>query len=262
MSTLQAVLWDVDGVLAESERDGHRVAFNLAFEIEGLPWRWSDDHYGELLRITGGRERLLKDMTLRSDAPATVDEREALARKLHRRKNQFYAELVASGVVPLRAGVAALMDECSARGVRMGIVTTTSRVNVEALMQVNLGSGWHERFAVLVCGEDVRKKKPDPEAYQLALRTLDLGPLEAVAIEDSPGGVAAARGADLPVVVTRSTYFENATLEGAVAIGPGLHSRNGWRPGLRADAANANAPVTLDDIQGWCAQMDTVSQFG
>ncbi len=261
MTALKAVLWDVDGTLAESERDGHRVAFNRAFEALGLDWRWTEERYGDLLRITGGRERVLHDMTRRSDAPATGDEREALAREIHGRKNRFFAELVAGGVLPLRPGVENLMRECAAAGVRMGIVTTTSRVNAEALLRANLGPRWRERFDAVVCGEDVDRKKPDPQAYLLALQALDLDPLDAVAIEDSPGGVAAARAADVPVVVPLSAYFAHAIIEGAVAIGPGLHQRSGWRPSLRPGLA-ADAPVGLDDIQGWCAQMDLVSQFG
>lgn len=260
MGQLKAVLWDVDGTLAESERDGHCVAFNQAFEALGLPWRWSAERYGELLRITGGRERLMHDMTTRSDAPGTSAEREALARELHRRKNLFFGELVRGSKLPLRPGVAQLLDECTARGVKMGIVTTTSRVNADALLQAHLGPRWPQRFGAVVCGEDVRQKKPDPEAYLIALRLLDLGPLDAVAIEDSPGGVAAARAAHVPVVVPLSLYFVDATIEGAVAIGPGLHTRQGWRPALRADA-EGDGPVRLDDLQAWCAEMDTVSQY-
>lgn len=260
MSTLKAVLWDVDGTLAETERDGHRVAFNQAFAEHGLPWRWDEARYGELLRVTGGRERLLLDMSTRGDAPALPDEREALARAVHATKNRHYAALVQAGGLPLRPGVHALMDECTAQGLRMGIVTTTSRSNVQALMQQHLGARWRERFGCVVCGEDVTRKKPDPQAYQLALRELKLGALEAVAIEDSPGGVAAARAADVPVVVALSAYFETATFEGAVAIGPGLHQRGGWRPTLAAQSGEG--PVRLDDIRAWCQQMDLVSQFG
>lgn len=258
MSRLQAVLWDVDGVIAESERDGHRVAFNRAFESLGLSWRWSEARYGELLRITGGRARLMHDMTVRSDAPATADEREALALELHRRKNACFGELARDPGVPLRPGVRALMDDCAAHGVRMGIVTTTSRVNVEALLGAQLGPRWRERFAAVVCGEDVLARKPDPEGYRLALRTLGIGPLEAVALEDSPGGIAAARTADVPVVVPLSAYFAAATIDGALAIGPGLHTRAGWRPAL---AGAGDGPVGLDDLRAWCTQMDTVSQF-
>jgi len=259
MTRLQALLWDVDGTLAETERDGHRVAFNLAFEACGIAWRWDEAQYGELLRISGGRERLMFDMNRRADAPP-VAERDAVARAIHARKNAFYAALVDAGGIPLRAGVLALMRQCRERGVRMAIATTTSRSNLEALMRVHLGPGWAEGFAVTVCGEDVQLKKPDPEVYLEALRALAISPLEAVAIEDAPGGVAAARAADIPVVVTRSTYFARAPIEGAVAVGPGLHDRRGWRPGLAAGAA-PDAGVGLDDIEAWCAQMDSVCDY-
>ncbi len=260
MNRIQALLWDVDGTLAETERDGHRVAFNLAFADVGLPWRWDEARYGELLAVTGGRERLLHDMQRRSDAPATADEREALARQIHRRKNAHYADLLRQSRLPLRGGVRALMDECRARGVRMAVTTTTSRVNVDALLGMTLGADWRSRFAAVVCGEDVQRKKPDPEVYLRALALLDIGPLEAVALEDSPGGVAAARAAHVPVVVARSAYFADATIEGGIAIGPGLDSCRGWRPAVRPDLSRD--AVGLDDLQAWCAQMDTVSQFG
>jgi HAD superfamily hydrolase (TIGR01509 family) len=259
MTRLKALLWDVDGTLAETERDGHRVAFNLAFEACGVPWRWDEAHYGELLRITGGRERLMFDMNQRSDAPAFAD-RDALARTVHAKKNVLYAELLQEKGIPLRPGVAALMQQCRECGVRMGIATTTSRSNVEALLGVHLGRDWQQAFAVVVCGEDVRSKKPDPEVYQRALNALAIGPLEAVAIEDAPGGLAAARAADIAVVVTRSAYFASAPIEGAVAVGPGLHERRGWRPALRAHAEGATG-VGLDDIEAWCAQRDSICDF-
>lgn len=258
MSRLQAILWDVDGTLAETERDGHRTAFNRAFQTLNLPWRWDEARYGELLAVTGGRERLLADMATRSDAPATSSEREALARELHALKNRYYAELVEAAQLPLRPGVAGLMREALERGLRMAITTTTSRSNVDALMKVHMGPDWKSSFAAVVCGEDVKAKKPDPEVYLIALAQLGLQPLETVAIEDSPGGVAAARAAEVPVIVARSAYFANATLEGAIAIGPGLHTREGWRPALRG----SEGPVGIDDLQAWHAQMDTVSQFG
>ncbi len=260
MNRIKALLWDVDGTLAETERDGHRVAFNRAFADLGLPWRWNEAHYGVLLHVTGGRERLLHDMKTRSDAPPTAAERESLARDLHQRKNLHYAELQRRSCLPLRGGVRALMEECRTRGVRMAITTTTSRSNVGALLCIVLGPDWRTWFDAVVCGEDVQRKKPDPEVYQRALQLLGIGPLEAVALEDSPGGVAAARAADIPVVVARSVYFADATIEGAIAIGPGFDTRGGWRPALRTDAARNT--VTLDDIEAWCAQMDTVSQFG
>ena len=257
---LQALLWDVDGTLAETERDGHRVAFNRAFEDAGLAWRWSVPRYGELLAVTGGRERLLHDMAARSDAPVLHAEREALARALHQRKNAVYAEIVAAGGVRLRPGVPELLDECRQRGLRMAVTTTTSRTNVEALLRAHLGPGWAGAFAALVCGEDVERKKPDPEVFTIALRQLGINPLDGLAIEDSPGGVAAARAAGVPVVVTRSAYFETATVEGAVAIGPGLGQRSGWRPAAPESAGPER--ITLDDLAGWHRRMERVSAHG
>jgi len=252
---MKALIWDVDGTLVETERDGHRVAFNLAFESFGLPWRWGEARYGELLRVTGGRERLLCDMATRGDAPALAAERAALAQALHDTKNRLYAERVAAGCVALRDGVAALMQQCDEAGITMAIATTTSRCNVDALLQATLGAGWRGRFAAQVCGEDVRHKKPDPEVYLQVLQALRLSPLDAVAIEDSPGGVAAAQAAEVPVLVTRSAYFADAPLAGAIAIGPGLHTRRGWRP-----APGGDGPVTLADIARWHREMDSVSE--
>jgi HAD superfamily hydrolase (TIGR01509 family) len=253
MHRLKALLWDVDGTLAETERDGHLVAFNMAFDACGLPWRWSESAYGDLLRITGGRERLMFDMSQRADAPP-LSERDAVARAIHAKKNALYAALVRSHAIALRGGVQALMQQCRERGVRMGITTTTSRSNVDALLSVNLGPRWADGFAVIVCGEDVQHKKPDPEVYVKALRALDIGPLEAVAIEDSPGGVLAARAANIPVVVTRSTFFATTPIEGAIAIGPGLHDRRGWQPALLTAVGPAQG-VGLDDIERWRVQM-------
>ena len=259
MARLKALFWDVDGTLAESERDGHLVAFNRAFEACDVPWRWDAALYGDLLRITGGRERLMFDMNRRADAPQAA-EREAVARAIHAKKNTYYAELVSSGAIPLRDGVLALMQQCRERGVRMGICTTTSRSNLDALLRAHLGPRWADGFAVTVCGEDVQHKKPDPEVYVKAVRALGIGPLEAVAIEDAPGGLAAGRAADIPVVVTRSAYFAKAPIEGAVAVGPGLHDRRGWRPALQIDADDKRG-VGLDDIETWCAQMDSICDY-
>lgn len=247
---LAAVLWDVDGTLAETERDGHRVAFNRAFEACGLPWRWNDRDYGPLLRVSGGVERLMHDMASRADAPASVEERAALARAIHARKNTYYAELVRDGAIPLRHGVMALMRECRERDLAMGITTTTSRANVDALLTVHLGENWRPWFAVVVCSEDVQRKKPDPEVYVRAVAALGLSPHRVLAIEDSPDGAAAATAAGVPVIVARSAYFAGAHIDAALAVGPGLHERPGWQPtlSLRNDSG---AMVGLEDLEAW-----------
>lgn len=251
---LQAVLWDVDGTMAETERDAHRVAFNLAFERFALPHRWSVAHYGALLPVAGGRERLLHDMASWPDAPADAAAREALARALHAEKTRHYLDLLATDGIPLRPGVLALIEECMARGVAMGITTTTSRDSLAALLRPALGDRWHERFAVRLCGEDVTRKKPDPEVYAQAAARLGLPPGECVALEDSPAGLAAATGAGVPVVITRSVYFPTVEMPAAAAVGPGLHTRLGWAPAL-ADATSptrGGAGVGLDDLAAWC----------
>jgi HAD superfamily hydrolase (TIGR01509 family) len=258
--TLQALLWDVDGTLAETERDGHRVAFNLAFQDLGLPWRWDVPHYGTLLRTMGGRERLLHDMQQRADAPSAPAEREALVRELHRRKNAHYAALVAEGGIVLRQGVPELLDEAAARGLRQAIATTSSRTNVDAMLRRALGAAWGDRFGAVVCGEDVARKKPDPEVYLLALRALDLPPRCTLALEDAPAGVAAARAAQVPVVVTRSDYFADDPVEDVLALGPGLHAAAAWQPAL--PRVGAGARVALDDLVHWHARGERVSHRG
>ncbi len=262
---LKALIWDVDGTLAETERDGHRIAFNRAFEALGLPQRWSEARYGELLHITGGRERLLHDMAHRSDQSVPATDREALAAELHRRKNAHYAELMASRTLTLRPGVAELIDEAATRGLVQAIATTTSRANVEALLRLHFGASGARCFRTMVCGEDVRHKKPDPEVYRRCLEQLDLGPLEAVAFEDSPGGAAAAGAAGVPVVVTPSHYFAHQSFEGVLAIGPGLETRRGWRPpaagGVVGGAVGTDPRVGLDQVLAWFEKGETVSAF-
>jgi HAD superfamily hydrolase (TIGR01509 family) len=256
---LSAVLWDVDGTLAETERDGHRVAFNRAFESCGLPWRWDDRYYGPLLRVSGGFERLLHDMANRADAPVSLEERAALARAIHTKKNAYYAELVHSGALALRHGVMALMRECREHDVTMGTTTTTSRANDEALLKVHLGARWREWFAVVVCGEDVERKKPDPEVYARAVAALGLSPHDALAIEDSPDGAAAASAAGVPVIVALSTYFADTHIEGALAVGPGLHERQGWQPGLRVQN-DSRETVGLADLEAWWRRTRSAAQ--
>lgn len=248
---LEAVLWDVDGTLAETERDGHLVAMNAAFEQLEVPWRWSAGRYGYLLRVAGGYERLLFDMESQPQAPAAMEERQALAKRIHELKNRRYAELVTSGALPLRPGVRELFADCAGAGVRMAIVTTTSRGNVAALLGAHLGSRWQERFAAVVCAEDAPVKKPDPQAYQLVLERLQLPAAATVAIEDSRMGLQAAGAVGIPVLITRSIYFAHDSVAEALAVGPGLGTVSGWIPA--ADADRAADRVGLAQIRCWHA---------
>jgi beta-phosphoglucomutase-like phosphatase (HAD superfamily) len=246
---IRALLWDVDGTLAETERDGHRVAFNRAFADSGVPWRWDERHYGELLRITGGRERLVHDMQRAKRAPDEPAAREALAATLHRRKNAHYQGIVQDGHVHLRAGVAELLGDCARAGVLLGIVTTTSRGNVEALLGHHLGRDWSARFATVVCAEQAPRKKPDPQAYAAALQGLGLPASATLAIEDSPAGVEAAQRAGVPVIVTPSYYFP-ACPPDVLACGPSLGSRDGWVPPAQAGTTR----IDLKQLERWHQQ--------
>jgi HAD superfamily hydrolase (TIGR01509 family) len=230
---LRALIWDVDGTVAETERDGHRVAFNQAFEAMGIAWRWDTPTYGALLQVTGGRERLLHSMQGRADAPATAEERDQLARELHRRKNDFYAALVARGGIKPRPGVRRLMDECERAGVAMAIATTTSASNVQALFASLFGAGWRARFKAVVCAEDAPDKKPDPQVYLVALEHLRVLPRDAFALEDSPNGLRAARAAAVRCGITRSAYFAAAEFEGAAWV---------------RDDLDTPTPLTLDTL--------------
>jgi HAD superfamily hydrolase (TIGR01509 family) len=219
---LRALIWDVDGTLAETERDGHRVAFNEAFAAMGLSWRWSVAHYGELLTTSGGLERLQRDLAERDDAPRSAVERLALARELHRRKNAAYLKRMSAGAIALRPGVTRLMAQAQAHDTRLAIATTTGRANVDALLSHALGLNWAERFGAVVCADDAPLKKPHPQAYHLALQRLRLRADEALAVEDSPQGVASARAAGIEVLLTRSTYFSSWHGDGAIAVCDGL----------------------------------------
>ena len=240
-------MWDVDGTLAETERDGHRIAFNQAFAALAVPWRWSEARYGELLAVAGGRERLLHDMQFQEHAPADLAEREQLAARLHRRKNELYAAIVARGDLPLRPGVSELFRDCTEAGVRMAIVTTTSRANVDALLTTHLGKGWSGQFAAVVCAEEAPNKKPDPQAYRIALHALKVENRDAVAMEDAPAGIAAARAAGIPVIVTRSYYFPSTVAAGVLACGPSLAHRDDWIPAWDT----GDSRLTLSQIRRW-----------
>jgi HAD superfamily hydrolase (TIGR01509 family) len=194
-----ALLWDVDGTLAETELDGHRRAFNRAFAEAGLPWHWDPPLYLELLRISGGRERIRHYLQqVESVAPA-LERVEALQAA----KQRHYAALVAAGELRLRPGVARLMAEAAAAGGHDRLAHTSGRPAVAALLQRLLPQA-AQQLPLWVCGEDVVRKKPDPEAYRQALEQLGLPAAAVLAIEDSGNGLAAAHGAGLAVLVTRS----------------------------------------------------------
>ncbi|RQH06894.1 HAD family hydrolase [Bradyrhizobium sp. RP6] len=198
-----ALVFDVDGTLAETE-ELHRQAFNHAFVRHGLDWRWDRAVYKDLLRVTGGKERMRAYHTRLGAAPPLSDMEIA---ELHRIKTVHYAELIETGCCPLRPGVVDLLNAARARGQRLAIATTTSHGNIDALLSQALGTRWAGDFEAIVAGDDVRRKKPAPDVYIETLARLKLGASDCVAIEDSANGLVAASRAGIPVLITRSMFF-------------------------------------------------------
>jgi HAD superfamily hydrolase (TIGR01509 family) len=198
---LRAVIFDVDGTLVDSERHGHRVAFNRAFEAMGLPHRWDEATYGRLLHVTGGQRRIDRYL---ADQGVDEEERAELAPALHVRKTELLKELVDDGAIEVRPGVERLLGELAASGCALAVGTTGSRGWVERLLRRLLpDTSWD----VVVTGDDVSARKPDPEVFGRALEELELwGPEEAVVVEDSEEGLAAARAAGLRCVVVVNGY--------------------------------------------------------
>lgn len=219
---LEALIFDVDGTLAETERDGHRVAFNRAFREAGLDWEWDEVTYGRLLAVTGGRERILEYLTGLAPQRRPSGDPEALAARLHARKTAIFQAMLREGRIGLRPGVERVLREARAAALRLAIATTTSPGNVEALLEANLGPGSCGWFEVIAAADVAPVKKPAPDVFHVVLQRMGLAPETCIAIEDSRNGLLAARAAGIPVLVTVSHYTRGEDFTGALAVLDGL----------------------------------------
>jgi HAD superfamily hydrolase (TIGR01509 family) len=236
---LQALLFDVDGTLADTERDGHRVAFNAAFAEAGLDWHWSEELYGELLAVTGGKERIryyLANWRADYQLPADAD---GFIAGLHAAKTRHYTKLLGRGEIPLRPGVERLLKAAREAGLRLAIATTTTPENVTALLANTLGEaaiGW---FEVIAAGDIVPAKKPAPDIYVWAMQQLGLSPAQCMAFEDSHNGVRSVRDAGIhTLLITTNGYTAGDDFTGASAVLDQL-----GEPGTPCHASHGSAPA-------------------
>ncbi len=241
---LEAIIFDVDGTLAETE-EIHRAAFNRAFEEAGLGWHWSEALYGELLKVTGGKERIAHFIEMNGDRATTGSKGPSLIADLHWRKTAIYAEMIAAGDVELRPGIAELIEGALIDSIRLAITTTTSRPNVDALLRSTLGPNGPSAFEVIAAGNSVAAKKPAPDIFITTLAELGLHPHDGLAIEDSQNGLRAATAAGLPTLVTPSHYSSGEDFSGATRVVDSLPALLG--PAMYRNVDQPLAPSDLVD---------------
>jgi HAD superfamily hydrolase (TIGR01509 family) len=205
---LQALIFDCDGVLVDTERDGHRVAFNRAFAEIGLDAEWDVSLYGELLEVAGGKERMRHYFDT-NGWPDNVEQRDEFIKEMHKLKTDCFMRIIESGQLPLRPGVARLVDEAIEGNVTLAVCSTSNERAVTNIVERLLGPERRSRFAAILAGDVVSKKKPDPEIYDLAAKQLNLDPTRCVVVEDSRNGFLAAQAAGMHCVVTTNGYTEH-----------------------------------------------------
>jgi HAD superfamily hydrolase (TIGR01509 family) len=232
---MDALIFDCDGVLADTERDGHRVAFNRAFKKAGLKVEWDVTLYGELLKIGGGKERM-RGYFDQAGWPVAESKRDALIKQLHALKTELFMEIISSGELPVRSGINRIIDEADAAGMRLAVCSTSNERAVHEVVRVLLGPARQRKFAGIFAGDIVPMKKPDPAIYLFALHKLGLDPARCLVIEDSRNGLLAANRAGIPSVITQSAYTVSEDFSEAAAVYPELGD-----PPARH--------VTLDDLR-------------
>lgn len=225
MGKIKAVFFDQDGVIIDTEKDGHRVSFNMTFKEFGFTDEWSVDYYHELLQIAGGKERMKHHLQTKGFSklvpPEEVDE---LVKAMHKRKTALFVDLIETGKLPLRPGIHRFMKEAMDAGLKIGVCTTSNEQAAKAITEKILSD---IKFDIVLAGDVVSNKKPDPEIYNLALSKTGLKPDEVIVVEDSKNGVIAAKAAHTNVVVTTNSYTEKEDVNSGDIIVTCLGDPNG-----------------------------------
>lgn len=202
---MKALIFDCDGVLAETERDGHRVAFNMAFKQKNIPVEWDVNLYKDLLTIAGGKERMTFYFH-NNGWPEQYSDREELIKELHRIKTELFMNLIKEGSISLRPGVARLIDEAINEDLMLAVCSTSNERSVNLIVDKLLGKERKKHFNAILAGDIVSKKKPDPEIYILCKDHLGIEPSQCVVIEDSRNGLLSAKNAGMHCLVTTNVY--------------------------------------------------------
>jgi len=207
---MKALIFDCDGVLVDTEKDGHRVAFNKAFAQKGYHIEWDVELYKELLKVAGGKERV-KNYFETTQWPEGIleSEKDDLIKELHKLKTDIFMRIIESGELPLRPGVARLVDETIADDIKLAVCSTSNERAVNLIVEKLLGPEKKSKFSVILAGDVVPKKKPDPAVYNLALERLKLNPGECVVVEDSRNGLLAAKSAGMHCIITTNYYTKD-----------------------------------------------------
>ncbi|MFO1306236.1 MAG: HAD-IA family hydrolase [Burkholderiales bacterium] len=245
--SVAALLFDVDGTLADTE-EAHRLAFNDAFDRLGIGWNWTPDVYRGLLDVTGGKQRIAAWIAATVTGAAERARLTGMIPAIHEVKTQRYNALVGGGAVSLREGVQRLMEEARSAGCLLAIASTTTPANVDALLRATLGSRGIGMFGTIACGDEVTRKKPAPDIYELALVRLGVAPEDAVAFEDSRNGLLAAHGAGLWTVVTPNVWTASQDLSDADLLLPHLGDPGRPLPGEPGTALEEAAWLTYVEL--------------
>ncbi len=256
---MSALVFDCDGVLADTERYGHLPAFNQTFREFGIPVQWSEEEYGRKLLIGGGKERMTSVLTPEFvRANGLPEDPKALAAevaKWHKRKTQLYTEMVAAGKLPPRPGIRRIVAEAQDAGWKLAVASTSAEAAVHAILEYAVGKERADRFDVFLAGDVVPRKKPAPDIYLLALEKLGVPAAEVLVVEDSRNGLEAAHAAGLRCVVTVNGYTEKEDFSEAILVVSSLGDPDGEPTTVIANrsAARPGAFVTLADLEACLA---------
>jgi HAD superfamily hydrolase (TIGR01509 family) len=252
----KALIFDCDGVLADTERDGHLVAFNRMWREQGVDWQWTVPQYIEKLKIGGGKERmasLARDADFRAvyHVPDSEDAWRTTVAGWHKRKSEIYQELIASGAIPGRPGVKRLAEEALAKGWTLVVCSTSAMDSVQAVLDHVVGEDTAGKFAGVLAGDIVKAKKPAPDIYNLAAQKLDLDPANCVVVEDSRNGLLAAKAAGMMCVITVNEITKHEDFDEAAIVLSSLGDPGGERTVVIQNhtSAKPGSYFTVDDLE-------------